>query len=101
MNESAPVVNGTAPTLGDIVDAILNSPDPDADSNPDSENATNPLQQAADAAEEGVTVPSAPVVVDPNALKTIADALPWFMGPGPVVTTPRPVEGEDDGGEVM
>jgi hypothetical protein len=45
----------------------------------------NPLQHAADQAEDGVTVPTDPVLVDPNALQSVADALPWFMGPGPVV----------------
>ena len=53
---------------------------------------TNPLQEAADQAEEGVTVPEEPVTIDPNALETIADALPWFMGPGPVVTSDVPPE---------
>jgi hypothetical protein len=47
---------------------------------------SNPLQDAVDAAEEGVTVPEAPVAVDPNALKSAADFLPWLMGPGPVIT---------------
>lgn len=53
---------------------------------------TNPLQEAADQAEEGVTIPQGPVVLDPSALETIADALPWFMGPGPVVTNGLPVD---------
>jgi hypothetical protein len=57
---------------------------------------TNPLQEAADLAEEGVTVPKEPVFIDPNALETIADALPWLMGPGPVVTSdvPEDVDGQ-------
>jgi hypothetical protein len=60
-----------------------------ASSEDDNPSATvNPLQEAADQAEDGVTIPTDPVSVDPNALESIADALPWFMGPGPVVVSP-------------
>lgn len=58
---------------------------------------TNPLQEAADQAEEGVTIPQEPVEIDPNALKTIADALPWLMGPGPVITNINQESGTPEG----
>ena len=108
-------------TLGELVDAILNNPvmleapEPiivvnktDADASPaltpvpsdssddvppvDVPTATNPLQEAVDQAEEGVTVPQeSAAAVKSNALQTIAEALPWLvMGPGPVVTSGLP-----------
>ena len=108
-------------TLGELVDAIQNNPvmleapepivvvdETDADASPalvpvpsdssddgppvDAPTATNPLQEAADQAEEGVTVPQeSAAAVKPNALQTIAEALPWLvMGPGPVVTSGLP-----------
>jgi hypothetical protein len=61
---------------------------PPATSTPSNSSATNPLQEAADQAEQGVTIPTDPVSVTPNALESIADALPWLMGPGPVVVSP-------------
>ena len=102
-------------TLGELVDAILNKPamleapepivvaddETDEDASPaltpvpsdssddalplDAPTATNPLQEAADQAEEGATAPQE------NALKNIAEALPWLaMGHGPVVTSNLP-----------
>jgi hypothetical protein len=106
-------------TLGELVDAILSNPvmleapepvvvdDTDAEASPaltpvpsdssddappvDAPTGTNPLQEAADQAEEGATAPQESEAAEPNALKTIHDALPWLvMGPGPVVTSGLP-----------
>ena len=78
-----------APEGGDVAPGLTPVPSDSSDDLPPIDqpsDETNPLQEAADQAEEGVTVPQQPVVVDPNALESVADALPWFMGPGPVIT---------------
>lgn len=88
--------NGTVGLTPVPSDSSDDSPPIDHPSKDHPSDATNPLQEAANEAEEGVTIPQEPVSIDPNALKTIADALPWFMGPGPVVTSNLPA-GMDDG----
>ncbi|KAJ4381354.1 hypothetical protein N0V86_003703 [Didymella sp. IMI 355093] len=89
-----PPVDGGVPldglTNGTRVPTLTPTPSNSSDDSPpiDLPAPENPLQQAADQAEDGVTVPTDPVIVNPNALESVADALPWFMGPGPVVVDP-------------
>lgn len=89
--EDAPVeevpsqeVPALTPTLSDPSPADSPSDTPSQDPS----ETPNPLQEAADQAEQGVTAPTDPIPAPPNALESIADALPWFMGPGPVVVSP-------------
>lgn len=91
--ESAALMPYQNKTLAELVSEILENPDLLA--SPDVSNyidETNPLQQAADEAEEGITVPQDAGKFDPEKVESVADALPWLLGPGPVI-----VDGGEDG----
>ncbi|KAH6618896.1 hypothetical protein C7974DRAFT_39111 [Boeremia exigua] len=89
-------------TLGELVSEIMGNPELVAspDDEVQGEDEANSLQEAVDQAEEGVTVEQEPTLIDPSTLETIADALPFFLGPGPVLTNDVPAEELAEGGAV-
>lgn len=93
--ESAVLMPYQNKTLAELVSEILENPgllaSPEgSDDSGEGEEEENPLQEAADEAEEGITVPQEAGEFDPEKVESVADALPWFLSPGPVIV---------DGGE--
>ncbi|KZM21495.1 uncharacterized protein EKO05_0006239 [Ascochyta rabiei] len=89
----APIQDTPAdPVEADTFSGLTPVPSDSSDNLPPIDQHSNPLQEAADQAEDGVTVPETPVSIDPSLVDSITDALPWFLGPGPVVTSHVPAD---------